>query len=322
MSTIYTDIYTDVEIDISNVCNLKCPLCHRNNFGEEAYSLNSFNMDVSHFERLLEVFPNLQRIYLGFMVCEPTLNPNFIDIVRFIKEKGLNITLSTNGNTYDSTSERSENFWKTFLGLLTKDDKIIWPVDGFTEEIYLKYRRGGNLMKVLRNIERATSIRPDINHTIQTIMFAHNKKEIDELYEEFKEMYKYRFNLPTWSLIDCCGDCAMLSEDVQPQWDKQQWIKIKSNPPKSPKSFRCESLDNKIVFVDHNGRIGFCPTQLTNAVANNPEVPTIFSPLRIINEYCRVVYANKHNNNICQFNCGTLAKLRKEKAGLNGIATK
>ena len=324
MSTNINTIYTDVEIDISNVCNLKCPLCHRNDYGDEAYELNTnINMDVKDFERLFEVFPNIQRVYLGFLICEPTLNPNFINIVRYIKSKNKFITLSTNGNTFSGTSERSQKFWEEFLPLLDNNDKIIWPVDGFTEEVYQMYRKNGSLMKVLTNLERATNINPRINHNIQTIIFKHNKKQIDDIYEEFKQMYKFRFNIPTWNLIDCCGDCAMLSDEVLPDWNKEAWRKIKSKPPKT-KNFRCESKDNKIVFVDHKGRIGFCPTQLTASVKDdiNKVNPTIYSNIDEINNYINFVYDNKYNNKICQFNCGTLSKLLKEKEGLNGIHTK
>ena len=320
----YTNIYTDIEIDISNVCNLKCPLCHRNDHGEEAYTLNtSINLGVNDFKRLLEVFPNLERIYLGFLICEPTLNPNFIDIVRFLKENNKAITLSTNGNTFAGDSNKCKNFWNTFLNLLDKNDKIIWPVDGFTEEVYQKYRRGGYLFKVLKNLDRATTINPSIDHTIQTIIFQHNKQQINELYEEFKEMYNFRFNLPTWNLIDCCGDCAMLSDEVLPDWNKDIWRKIKSKPP-TTKNFRCESKDNKIVFVDHMGRIGFCPTQLTASVKDdiNKSNPTIYNDLNTINNYIHKVYENKHTNKICQFNCGTLSKILKKKEGLDGIHTK
>ena len=321
MKTFYTDIYTDVEIDISNYCNLNCPLCHRNNFGSEAYKLNDTNMNVKDFERLFEVFPNLQRIYLGFMVSEPTLNPNFVNIVKYIKENGKNITLSTNGNTFYSDSERSNSFWNSFLPLLTNDDKIIWPIDGFSNEIYTKYRKNGNLEKVIHNLKRATKINPKINHEIQTIMFRHNKEDIELNHDNFKKEYNEVFHNPNWNIIDCCGDCATLSDEVLPLWDKKKWIEIKSNPPKSPKGFRCESFDNKIVFVDHMGRIGFCPTQLTNSVQIN-KVPTIYTSKEEINSYCENTYGNKYNNKICQFNCGTLSKLKKERAGLSNVYTK
>lgn len=317
----YPDIYTDIEIDISNFCNLNCPLCHRNNFGEESYSLNSINLNAADFKRLFEVFPNLNRIFLGFMVCEPTLNPYFLDIVKLIKSKNKNITLSTNGNTFANDTKRSNIFWETFLNLLNENDKIIWPIDGFSNDIYSKYRKGGKLDKVIFNLKRATSINPKIDHNIQTILFRHNKEDIEQNYENFKNEYSSIFKNPSWNLIDCCGDCAMLSEEVLPVWDKKQWIKIKANPPKSPKNFRCESLDNKIVFVDHLKRIGFCPTQLTNSVLLN-NVPTIDDDIEKINKYCKTTYENKYHNKICQFNCGTLAKFQKAKAGLDGIATK
>ena len=314
-------IYEEIEIDISNFCNLECPLCHRNNFGEESYKLNSKNLDAEDFKRIFEVFPNLKKVFLGFMVSEPTLNPNFLDIVKYIKSKNKSIVLSTNGNTFATDSDRSNQFWKNLMDHLDSTDKIIWPIDGFSEDIYQLYRINGKLEKVIKNIKRATALNPEVDHTIQTIIFKHNQEDINKNYEKFKEDHEEVFHQPNWSLIDCCGDCATLSDEVQPVWDKNQWIKIKTNPPRSPKGFECESLNNKIVFVDHELRIGFCPTQLTNSVITK-EVPTIYEDIETINKYCYDTYTSKHQNKICQFNCGPLSKLFKEKAGIDGIPTK
>jgi hypothetical protein len=177
------------------------------------------------------------------------------------------------------------------------------------------------LEKVIKNIKRATALNPEVDHTIQTIIFKHNQEDINKNYEKFKEDHEEVFHQPNWSLIDCCGDCATLSDEVQPVWDKNQWIKIKTNPPRSPKGFECESLNNKIVFVDHELRIGFCPTQLTNSVITK-EVPTIYEDIETINKYCYDTYTSKHQNKICQFNCGPLSKLFKGKAGIDEIPTK
>lgn len=314
-------IYEEIEIDISNFCNLECPLCHRNNFGAESYKLNSKNLNAEDFKRIFEVFPNLKKVFLGFMVSEPTLNPNFLDIVKYIKSKNKSIVLSTNGNTFATDSDRSNQFWKNLMDHLDSTDKIIWPIDGFGEDIYQLYRINGKLEKVIKNIKRATALNPEVDHTIQTIIFKHNQEDINKNYEKFKEDHEEVFHQPNWSLIDCCGDCATLSDEVQPVWDKNQWIKIKTNPPRSPKGFECESLNNKIVFVDHELRIGFCPTQLTNSVITK-EVPTIYEDIKTINKYCYDTYTSKHQNKICQFNCGPLSKLFKGKAGLDEIPTK
>lgn len=325
-------LYTDIEIDISNVCNLKCPLCHREAQGPEAYDLkNKFNLPLESFKIIVEKFPNLERFYLGFLICEPTLHPEFLEIVRYLKSENKKITLSTNGNTFTTNSEKHLNFWKEFLLILEPDDKIIWAIDGFNQEVYHQYRKGGTLSKVLFNLERATSIRPDINHTIQTIIFKHNKEHIDTLYSDFKENYNKTFNNPNWSLIDCCGDCSMNSNVVEPAWDKEQWLKIKSDINGSSvnsmgPSFRCESRDNKIIFVDHMGRIGFCPTQLTKSVMDLKELRSqpanINDPVNIISNYIDACYNGRTKNKNCQFNCGVFAKLKKQKAGLAGIHTK
>lgn len=320
-----TEYYTDIEIDIGNICNLKCPLCHRNNFTDEKYELNTVHMSLETIKEIDNKFPNLQRWYLGFLINEPTLNPNFIEIVSYLKSKNKNITLSTNGNTFATNSDKDTLFWNTFLNLLDKNDKIIWPLDGLTQEVYAMYRKKGSLEKLIYNIFRATEINPNIDHTIQTILFKHNQEQIRTLLPQFKLIHNPVWYNPTWSLIDCCGDCALLSDEAQPVWDKEQWRKIKANPPKSGK-ITCESKENKIIFVDHEGRIGFCPTQLTGSILDgrleNKYIPTVLDDINKINKYINFVYRNKESNKICQFNCGEMAKLKKERYKLNGIATK
>jgi molybdenum cofactor biosynthesis enzyme MoaA len=313
-SNVDLNFFEEIEIDISNVCNLKCPLCHRESATAEKYDLSKkVELSLVSIKRIAKLFPNLKRFYLGFLICEPTLHSEFVEIVKFLKASGKKITLSTNGNT--KANKKDDKFWEDFLSLLEPDDKIIWPVDGFNQEVYEQYRKSGKLSKVLYNIDRALKINPNINHTIQTIIFNHNQEHIRTDYEDFKKLRKANYQL-----IDCCGDCSLNSDEVVPAWDKEQWRKIRANPPKS-KNIICESKENRIIFVDHLGRIGFCPTQLTNSVMVGQPAQVTDRPDTILN-YINETYNGRDGNKICQFNCGKMAKLKKQKYNLSGIHTK
>jgi sulfatase maturation enzyme AslB (radical SAM superfamily) len=71
MTLNYDDIIT-LDIDISNICNLKCSLCP-----SILYS-NKFNkhfMDISVFKKIFIKFKNLKSIHIAGAASEPTLHP-------------------------------------------------------------------------------------------------------------------------------------------------------------------------------------------------------------------------------------------------------
>lgn len=138
-------------IEITEVCNLKCPVCF-------ADSKNTFSLPLKKVKEMIDLYvkcegePEVLQISGG----EPTLHPDIIEILEYAGEKGIKYPmLNTNG-----IKLANREFAKKISQTMTNDDPLIkkpliyLQFDGFTDDIY-KALRGKPLldikMKVLEN---------------------------------------------------------------------------------------------------------------------------------------------------------------------------
>jgi sulfatase maturation enzyme AslB (radical SAM superfamily) len=297
--------YTDLEIDITSKCNLNCPLCYRfDNIPD-----NNNDMPLNDYKRSINMLPNLERVYLGFLLSEPTMHKDFIEIVKWTKSKGLAITLSSNGNV------GAKSMWKHLAELLDSNDKIIWPVDGSTQEIYAKYRSGGKLNKVIENQQYVVSLNPLINHVTQFIQFEHNAHD---------DVEKIKAMTPgtTFQQISCCGDCGSPAKNIRPVWDIEEWIRIKRevySGKYQSSTVNCMTKQEKIIFVTSEGYIGFCPSFLADYLKTDNKVGINHSD-EIIEKHINDSFNKRFENSVCQFNCGQMALKLKDLKNLGAVS--
>lgn len=127
-------------IDISDKCNLRCPLCQmgqRNTISRENL------MSVDNYRKCVTpVKDYLFQIFL-YNWGEPFLNKDIYDIIQFNTESNISTVVSTNGNIPID----AEGLVKSGL------DYLILSGDGITQEVYSKYRVGGSIDKVFANLQ-------------------------------------------------------------------------------------------------------------------------------------------------------------------------
>jgi len=131
----------NVDIELSAVCNLKCPFCFLQNKDYKSGGLMLANtaMDIIDQAHAIGV-PAIKTQWRG----ESTIHPAFSTILEYAKSKGfLDILVNTNGN-----------FTESAIDGLVSATKVMVSVDSMETTTYHKMRRGGNLMRVLNNISR------------------------------------------------------------------------------------------------------------------------------------------------------------------------
>ena len=141
--------YTEVYMDVTNICNAMCKYCltgNKNRRGENKY-ITPYYMTVEEFRRLHEHMLNhdiitpdcIYRIYNWY---EPTLNPHLPDILNYMDEVGIRLDMSTNASkVLDFTKVKSCEKW---YGLL-------FSMPGFSQESYDRMH-GFNFEKIKENI--------------------------------------------------------------------------------------------------------------------------------------------------------------------------
>ena len=167
-----------LELCLVNKCNLRCPLCSREEIhtNKNSYLAKTKNKEIDYdaLVDLINWFPKLQKIIFIGTVSECTLYSRFIDLIKFIKSKNIIVRISTNGHTHNSA-------WWTRLGsLLTPQDIVRFPIEGSTNELHGKYRIGSTIEDVLEHHRALKSGGPAYT-IIQTIRFKYNEHDIENV---------------------------------------------------------------------------------------------------------------------------------------------
>ena len=171
-----------ISIEPTTACNLRCPECPS---GLRAFSRPTGNLKQDFFRKTIDEL-HKQLIYLIFYFQgEPYINPGFLDMVKYAKDKGIYTITSTNGHFLNNANAK-----KTIESGL---DRMIISVDGTTQETYENYRKEGNLESVLQGARNIVKWKKEMNsatpHTIfQFLVVKPNEHQIDEIYKIAEEI--------------------------------------------------------------------------------------------------------------------------------------
>lgn len=186
-----------LSIELCNYCNLQCPECP---VGRSMKSnQKKENLDFDLFTKLIdELKKQLLHVNLYFQ-GEPFLHPNWFEFVQKLQLSKIHSTISTNGQ-YNS-KKHAENIVKSKL------DKLIVAIDGTTQEVYEKYRIGGQLSRAIECIEsvnywkkKLNSITPYVE--IQFLVLKTNEHQISDIKKLAKKLGVNNLSLKTAQLYD------------------------------------------------------------------------------------------------------------------------
>ena len=130
------------EIDTTNICQLKCPLCHT--------GLGTIHRDkgVMHYDVFTKTVDQIKDHCIWLTLYswgEPFLNRRIHEFVAYAHQNKIATIISSNLNK-PLTPEMAESIIKAGL------DVMIVSLDGVTQDVYEVYRVGGHLDRVLDNI--------------------------------------------------------------------------------------------------------------------------------------------------------------------------
>ena len=167
---------THLQVEPTNVCNLRCPLCHIVTDNKSGGFLS-----LENFKRLIDETGDYL-LFLHFWGWgEPFLNKDFFSMIQYAKNKGIKIITSTNGHFF----EEEENIDRLIDSGL---DALVFAVDGIDKGTYETYRKNGDFEKVLRGLqllvrrrkERGVSL-PLIN--LRMLVTRHNEQQVLQMRE-------------------------------------------------------------------------------------------------------------------------------------------
>ena len=167
-----------VTIEAINGCNLRCPECPTGTSDSRGRTKGKASLDQlkAFIDQIHRKSLQINFHHLG----EPLLNPDFYAASAYAVEKGLWTTIHSNLNIRDNDLPK-----KIVSSRLCN---LVMSCDGATQDIYEKYRVGGDVELVFHNLQaisahkRATgSQHPWL--TAQFLVFEHNWHEMEQFRE-------------------------------------------------------------------------------------------------------------------------------------------
>jgi len=161
----------ELVVEATNHCNLNCIMCLRQNMKRK---IGYMNMRL--YKKIVdEVADYLELLYLHGE-GEPLFHPKIFEMIKYAKNKGLNVGLSTNATLLTKTKSRQ----LIASGL----DYLIIGLDAATSKTFERVRGGKNFKKVVANVEGYLKLKEearDVPFTvIQFVKLAENEAEASE----------------------------------------------------------------------------------------------------------------------------------------------
>ncbi len=215
----------EIDLELTSACNLSCPLCAR----ENGFVIKNHKID---WIKKIEEYPNLERVSLIGIISEPTLYKGFIDLVKYIKGKGLKVIMNSNGNTHN------EGWWHNLSTILDSNDEVVFTICGSTQELHSKYRVGSDLNEVLRH-HKAYG-----NSVLQYIRFEYNK---DDTPPEGSVVIN---SLPYQERFEIDSDIKLV-DNLSNAYNAIKNIKRRTK-------IQCKSFNTKYLSIDNEGKAHPC----------------------------------------------------------------
>ncbi len=252
----------EIEMDLTGVCNLSCPLCTRNY--QHANHLVKKNVrSIKEIIDQLDQFTNLKRFFIAGAVSEPTMYKDFIPFLEYLNSRNIYYEIFTNGNT------RNLAWWEKLGSIVPEKCMCCFTVCGSTQELHEKYRVGSNLQQILNNAE-AFRKNNKKNDWIQHIRFEYNAEDRES--ENMKKIFSLFSNVlkvETEGVRRINVYNKEVEIGISPVKTRDKTIKLLfHNRPKPDDGkkydIKCKSLEQKKVYINQWGKISACYVHAEN----------------------------------------------------------
>ena len=223
-----------LHIDLTNHCNERCIHCYHP-FDEYNYS-NELSFD--DVKTLVDDAYNLGVFSIVLSGGEAMLRKDFFDILEYISDKGISVTLFTNGVLLTEQNVKRLSQYRISV--------ISISIYGDTAELHDKITTvKGSFIKTLEGIEQLKKY--NLQFDLKCVMLAENAERIEEIRQLCKNLNFGRECILDFTLCGKLnGDCGVLDHRVSNETlkkiyfsDPERYIGEKENYNRSPESIPC-----------------------------------------------------------------------------------
>lgn len=231
-----------IELELTNTCNLECPLCMRQ-VDPNIISKTKYR-NLEEIKNQINDYKNLKYITIAGPTSEPTLYPDLFKLLQFLIQKKLEISLFINGDTHNDL------YYKK-LGMIFRSaiGKIYFTIAGSTQELHSRYRVNGNLENVLRRYEIVQKF--SRRAVLTWIVFNYNEKD----YKENIEYFKSKYNMETFYTLPVQEHFLLDSDIYLPEPMHSNYI---NQIRRDNSSIQCPSNAYKFHLISSDGSVNNC----------------------------------------------------------------
>ncbi len=146
-----------IEVEVTTKCMLRCVMCEHTYWKEK-----NQEMTFEQLKSIVEQFPKLKWIGLTG-IGESFLNPDFLEMIRYVKSRGIILELTDNFYLIDEKISR--------VLIETGVERMVVSLDAATEKTYRKIRVGSDFNRVIRNIKTLRKLKKRMNSYYPEISF-------------------------------------------------------------------------------------------------------------------------------------------------------
>ena len=172
-----------ISIESGNLCNLRCPLCPT---GQQDKSAQKGFISFDVFKKVIDEIGQSLTLIRLYNWGEPLLNKDLQKMIRYAKERSIDIKISTN-LSMKMEDDQIDVLLKAGLG------KIYISCNGASPSTYIKYHAGGDFELVMDNMKRLVQKKKELPgcHTKLVWLFhvfKHNEHETNAAQELAKKI--------------------------------------------------------------------------------------------------------------------------------------
>ena len=172
-----------ISIESGNLCNLRCPLCPT---GQQDKSAQKGFISFDVFKKVIDEIGQSLTLIRLYNWGEPLLNKDLQKMIRYAKERGIDIKISTN-LSMKMEDDQIDVLLKAGLG------KIYISCNGASPSSYIKYHVGGDFELVMDNMKRLIQKKKELPNCHTKLVwlfhvFKHNEHETNAAQELAKKI--------------------------------------------------------------------------------------------------------------------------------------
>ena len=196
---------TYITLKVTNRCNMKCYMCGQTKVRDK---LSKEDLPFELIKKRMDELDSIQTVYI--FGGEPLLYKYHSKLLAYLKERNIDVLMTTNGVFVDKAAE---DLVKNRVRDLT------FSIDSLNPEIYAKIRGIETYHLVLNNLRKVIEVKKKLKSEypylgVNCVILPENKEELEIIYNYFEEKFPEVKRVNFESLISITPQVGLQYEEI------------------------------------------------------------------------------------------------------------